>query len=569
MGSIASLKNYSGLLFYPVTIIECPYLLGSCSLIMAPMITFAVLRQLGSTLAFNFFGYFCPAFSSIKAVLSKDIEGIQEYLTYWSVFGFILYLETLVKYGSASVIARYPPEFKVLLILWLTLPRFQGAFRIYMLILKPYFEKNEKEIDKLVATSVGKVQMSVGGYLQNLMYHLVIESNKSFLASLMTASKPAEPSANDVVVGGLKTALGMLNGVGAATTAADEDTPVRKGHRHGHGHVNLLLEFCHLLQAGVVVATPRFEFARVGANWSASYRDEDCTSLERCVLLLNGHKNVLLVRYQGNGAATTTAVAAQAVSNATGLCVPLWSISQVCIDEVDVDGADGAADETKVQKCLLLDTCRPASSFKTTAGTTNFHGSTVTSLTVRASIAARDSAASAGADEAGEDIDPVQEGNELLDSIGYGLPMLIQQYKSNISKRCGRLEKLLVAKQASRPSVFEFGPSRGPDCKDRGAQEAKDAVGSSSRPRISSDLGDSSADSKSGCARGGIEGAKGALAMEQRNLSTAFLMWKLAIVAGYSAGGRGGSDAKSTYVAPADDKLAGSVGATSKDFAKS
>lgn len=85
------------------------------------------MRQFLSSLAFHFFGYLCPAFSSIKAILSKDVEGIQEYLTYWSVFGLILYLETLIKYGSASVLAKYPPEFKVLFILWLTLPRFQGT----------------------------------------------------------------------------------------------------------------------------------------------------------------------------------------------------------------------------------------------------------------------------------------------------------------------------------------------------------------------------------------------------------------------------------------------------------
>ena len=381
-----------------------------------------------------------------------------------------------------------------------------GAFRIYVLILKPYFERNENEIDKLVATSVSQVQTSVGGYLQNLLYHLVIESNKSFLSSLLTAQKPVDNSANDVVIGGLKSALTMLNSqtdyAGACAAAEPHEgnsvrASARKGHRHGHGHVNLLLEFCHLLQEGVVVASPKLEFSRSGAGWCASLREERGAKLEPCVLLLNCTKNVLMVRYQGDGAAALQ-TPSQPVSAATGLCIALWNVSQVSIDEVEPDQVDQIS-ELSSPKSLLIDTLRPVSSFKTTGGATQFHKSGVSSLVVMAS----------GVGEV--TVDSIAEGNELLDSMGYGLPMLIQQYKANVSKRWGRLDKLLVKKLLARNSIFKFSPEDGVVINNMNAKSDAKAQGVSMK-----------------CDRG----AKEATAQRQRNMSSSFLMWKLTIGAG-------------------------------------
>jgi hypothetical protein len=62
--------------------------------------------------------------SSIKAILTKDVESIKEFLTYWTVLVVLLYVEMILRFGYNA--DKYPPELKVLFILWLTLPKFQG-----------------------------------------------------------------------------------------------------------------------------------------------------------------------------------------------------------------------------------------------------------------------------------------------------------------------------------------------------------------------------------------------------------------------------------------------------------
>lgn len=480
--------------------------------------------------------------------------------------------------------------------LWLLL--FTGAFRIYVLILKPYFERNENEIDKLVAKGVTKVQTSVSGYLQNLLYHLVIESNKSFLASLLTAEKPTatvattvDASTNGMVMEGLKSALTMLNAHQTSVVENQQDLvrgSGRKSHRHGQGHghgqgqglhhVNLLLEFCHLLQEGVAVSSPTLEFNRIasGNGWSVSFGGENNVAaaaaglggcvFEPCVLLLNHHKNQLMVRFPASSCGPLAlSVQAGSSSNATGLCIALWNISQVCIDEVEPEESDDEEDDdwnggvdkgkndgnTSVRqlssKTLLLDTLHPVLAFKTTGGMTQRHLSTVTSLTIRAATVVlsdeTETRAGVGMEARVERVDAdanaVSEGNELLDSIGYGLPMLIQQYKSNTSKRWGRVDKILLRKMASRrPKIFQS-PDTAVDkdskCFSSDAKSSAAAVMTTTGiSSLSSDMCDERSDCKgnSNNPSGRKEVTEDTVC--QRSLSTSFLMWKLAIFAGLS-----------------------------------
>lgn len=135
---------------------------------------------------FNFFGYLSPALNSTKAIISKDEEGIREYLTYWCVFGLLLYLEFILSFFSA--LRNWPPESKVLFILWLTLPQFQGAYRIYSYILKPYFEKFEDEIDKQIDIISRRVSEKAHRHFQTILWQLFLAPNDGLLAGVLSMS---------------------------------------------------------------------------------------------------------------------------------------------------------------------------------------------------------------------------------------------------------------------------------------------------------------------------------------------------------------------------------------------
>lgn len=87
------------------------------------------------------FGYFIPALSSVKAVVRKDIIGAHHWCTYW----FILHLYTTIL--SPLLHLTLHPLFQLLAILWLSLPRYQGASVVYDRIVVPWVDKHETQVD--------------------------------------------------------------------------------------------------------------------------------------------------------------------------------------------------------------------------------------------------------------------------------------------------------------------------------------------------------------------------------------------------------------------------------------
>jgi len=86
------------------------------------------------------FGYCIPALSSVKTVVRKDIEGYHHWCTYW----FILHLYTTIL--SPLLHLTLHPLFQLLAILWLSLPRYQGASVVYDRIV-PWVDKHETQVD--------------------------------------------------------------------------------------------------------------------------------------------------------------------------------------------------------------------------------------------------------------------------------------------------------------------------------------------------------------------------------------------------------------------------------------
>jgi len=84
----------------------------------------------------NLVGWALPAYLSFKAIESPSPHDDVQWLTYWVVFGFFNFLESL----ALSVVLYYVPwyfAFKSAFIVWLQLPAFRGAQTIYYTALKP------------------------------------------------------------------------------------------------------------------------------------------------------------------------------------------------------------------------------------------------------------------------------------------------------------------------------------------------------------------------------------------------------------------------------------------------
>ena len=144
------------------------------------------IRTTTSRILFMMFGLFLPALDSARAIINNDAESIREFLTFWCVLGISLYLEALLNFFS--LLKNWPPEIRIIFTLWLTLPEFQGAFRIYSYILKPLFEKHEDEIDKQLTVLGREVRNKANRQLQTILWQLFLSPNDGLLAGALSYS---------------------------------------------------------------------------------------------------------------------------------------------------------------------------------------------------------------------------------------------------------------------------------------------------------------------------------------------------------------------------------------------
>ncbi len=142
------------------------------------------LLTLFQTVSLLLFGYFIPALSSVKAVVHKDVEAYHQWSTYW----LILHLYTTIL--SPILHLTLHPLFQLLAILWLSLPRYQGAAVVYDYVVIPLVNKYEGRVDDTIHVAhrgvrrwvVAKVKtilwavMGEGGSLVDVLFRGVIGS---------------------------------------------------------------------------------------------------------------------------------------------------------------------------------------------------------------------------------------------------------------------------------------------------------------------------------------------------------------------------------------------------------
>jgi len=89
----------------------------------------------GGQLLCNLIGFLLPSYYSIIAIESSSKVDDTQWLTYWTVFGFL----SIIEYWSNTLLYWLPFYylFKVVFILWLALPQFGGATYLYHVAIRP------------------------------------------------------------------------------------------------------------------------------------------------------------------------------------------------------------------------------------------------------------------------------------------------------------------------------------------------------------------------------------------------------------------------------------------------
>lgn len=92
------------------------------------------------------FGTLYPAYSSYKAVKSKNTREYVKWMMYWIVFAFF----NAVCYVTDIFLSWFPGYylFKMLFILWLVSPATRGSTYLYKKVVHPTLRKNEDYIDR-------------------------------------------------------------------------------------------------------------------------------------------------------------------------------------------------------------------------------------------------------------------------------------------------------------------------------------------------------------------------------------------------------------------------------------
>ncbi|KAI9302794.1 TB2/DP1, HVA22 family-domain-containing protein [Cunninghamella echinulata] len=128
----------------------------------AGAITFIMIFfNLAGQLLTNTISWIYPAYASFKAIESPSNSDDKQWLTYWTVIGFV----QLIEYFSDILIYWFPFYylFKTLFILYLALPQFKGAEVLYNRFLRNMLLNAQGTVDKHAEEIREKVSEVVSG----------------------------------------------------------------------------------------------------------------------------------------------------------------------------------------------------------------------------------------------------------------------------------------------------------------------------------------------------------------------------------------------------------------------
>lgn len=119
------------------------------------MILSELLLSITYTILLTSFGYIIPALNSIKAIIQQDSDAYRQWVTFWCISCIL----------SPATLALHPLV-HLLVLLWLSLPRYQGATVLYNLVFLPYYHKYESELDEKIELTRGRMAKNVAEFIQ-------------------------------------------------------------------------------------------------------------------------------------------------------------------------------------------------------------------------------------------------------------------------------------------------------------------------------------------------------------------------------------------------------------------
>ncbi|XP_058890149.1 receptor expression-enhancing protein 1-like isoform X1 [Acipenser ruthenus] len=107
-----------------------------------------------SRLVVLIFGTLYPAYSSYKAVKSKDVKDYVKWMMYWIIFALFTTAETITDIFLCWVPFYY--ELKIAFVVWLLSPYTKGSSVLYRKFVHPTLTSKEKEIDEYLCQAKDK-----------------------------------------------------------------------------------------------------------------------------------------------------------------------------------------------------------------------------------------------------------------------------------------------------------------------------------------------------------------------------------------------------------------------------
>uniref|UniRef100_A0A1D1YNJ5 HVA22-like protein n=1 Tax=Anthurium amnicola TaxID=1678845 RepID=A0A1D1YNJ5_9ARAE len=119
------------------------------------LVCFLIFFNVWGQLLSNLIGWLYPAYASFKAIESEGKADDTQWLTYWTVFGFI----NIVEFFSDTILHWVPFYYfcKTIFFLWLFLPPFKGAQILYAKFLRPVLLSYQGDVDSTLNKLKSKV----------------------------------------------------------------------------------------------------------------------------------------------------------------------------------------------------------------------------------------------------------------------------------------------------------------------------------------------------------------------------------------------------------------------------
>lgn len=93
--------------------------------------------------------FLLPAYQTFKALETKEDKDDKRMLTFWVSFGFLYLFDNIFEYIFSFFYFYH--IIRAAVILYLFLPRFDGATKIYEKVIHPLFTKYSPQINKFIA----------------------------------------------------------------------------------------------------------------------------------------------------------------------------------------------------------------------------------------------------------------------------------------------------------------------------------------------------------------------------------------------------------------------------------